>query len=1337
MNQEPSFPELSGNIRRQAVPSIRGIVYQAWCSIDAWLRLTTADQIIYLEGAEDFDVVRSDGAITVQVKHNKVSISLGTAKAIEALENFWELTTKDLSRQIDFHYLTTSLVVKEQDGTFGDINGLDAWRAACTNEKMAIEVASYLKTRLKERSALQQFVDSATPNELQGRLFRRFHWLTDQPRIEAVQQSVDERIRVLLFQQKKGVSLASKVRIQLESYFWQTILHEESRDRRLTFGELLKQVEDATTVYLPVQVDKLPILLGPSRQGHDLLKLLKGSVPKPPVPLIQRVELVCQLEDSVNQRRLMVLTGTVFKGKTTLAQLVADTLCTDAWWINLTGRQTDQVDSIFLALADEIESDICPSLIVIDDLDISPTANRAYLNSLALCLHRARTSCRAVLLTAQGGSSDTALLSDFQGIEIFEVPELTMEEVVRLCLQERCPASEARIWGFTVHAFSRGHPKLIQVRIAELADRGWPQPVSTNFGATSSAADTVRQIARRLLSDTFTQEVVEFLYCVSESSVLLHRSVVIRLAEAIGGIRNPGDLLDGLVGRWIECVEGNWFRTTSILNGSAGDVWSAEHRALMHIKLHDSILQKQTLDPAEAAALLYHSYFGKEPRRIAKAALTLQTIRDAKAQEAVERNLLWLPYVALEAGQHICNDIIASAALRGLQFRVAVTLDSDTLPQICVRWVEETTEVLHTEMRQGMQRIMWGSIAGAESAKIPLRMRLDTIQELSRQKLTGILAEVSAAGMQSFFEKNDPRAGMPANGTLAQVMLAFCTRWVRDAKTLHELAEWLDLQATDEIRREFETVLEWPIVKTSGAFVHGAWAAECEKVTDWAPWIELFEFIDGYSKRRASPAFGREAAKAKAIVLTEYLSRADEALQVLSSAEASFGESPILKEQRANVLFQVNDDEQVLKVWNELVATPIYGFELDPFAYRRAALSASRLEKWEKAEEIFRIAIASIDPNGLAWTKFGLMVDCSMVISLGGCQKRATKLIADAVASLPATAGDDGDERWEAVQRAAAEVCRRIESALWNPSEAAPKFQPGHASSPGLREYESHAGQGMRTAMLRALIAKLCACLGVSMHYLKGDEFADLGTSQYIYVRWLVAEAQLARSFALGAGGDFIPAIARLDATTSALSLLQERGIGMEAIAVNDQPTAPDRWFGLLVAGACCAGNDLNKHLASWLAICDAAPGVLDGVGILVRQLQAGASVPRHELWQLAIDPLSSAGIRCGAAVRLLLEPLSPEKVFNLQGLVTSSLVCDASFMCQEVCNIHLALRFASTWEKFIQSPFNFSTPRVTVPALHETVQSLKEGRGTLRTLLIALSVAMGQPLGSFIDRVR
>ena len=107
-------------------------------------------------------------------------------------------------------------------------------------------------------------------------------------------------------------------------------------------------------------------------------------------------------------------------------------------------------------------------------------------------------------------------------------------------------------------------------------------------------------------------------------------------------------------------------------------------------------------------------------------------------------------------------------------------------------------------------------------------------------------------------------AGLPATGTAAQVLLALSCRWVRDFHSLQQLVEWLEQKASGGFRADFDSVLAWPLVQTAGAFVQGAWAAVHESVSDWQPWLDLFDRIDSYARRHGSPNFGREAAKAKA-----------------------------------------------------------------------------------------------------------------------------------------------------------------------------------------------------------------------------------------------------------------------------------------------------------------------------------------------------------------------------------------------------------------------------------------------------------------------------------------
>ncbi|HCE69378.1 MAG: hypothetical protein A2X82_14110 [Geobacteraceae bacterium GWC2_55_20] len=1327
--------ELLGDPKRQAVHSISGGVYQAWCSIDAWLRLTSADEVIYLEGAEDFDLIRKDGAVAVQVKRNSDPISLAYGKARDALENFWSLVSKDRSRHVAFQYLTTSTIAMEKDASFDGLSGIEAWRVARTSLDMTAKLVTFLVGKLDAHSPLRSFLATSTTEEVQQQLIQRVHWLTDQPDIDVVKQSVDDRITVFLRGQRQSVRLAPKVQKHLWSRFWEIIIEKVSANRCLTLAELLRQVEEATTAYLPLPVDQLPDLLANANPGLGLLNLLLEKTPKPPEPLLSRPALTQQLENLVIQRRVVLLTGTVHKGKSTIAQLVASTLCPDAWWVNLTGRRLDQVDNLFLALAGRIENGDCPGLVIIDDLNISPNAHRVYRDSLSLVLHRAGTSGYGVLLTSQEVSSELISTSNFKNIEILDVPELSTDEVQILCVEHGCAVELASIWASLVWVWTKGHPKLVQVRIAELVARGWPSPSSTDMMQQSSAVVSERHVARRLLSESVSTTTAEFVYTVSESSVPLARSVGIQLAESIDGLSNAGDVLDSLIGKWFERLDGNRFRTTSLLHGAASEVWSQEKRKLAHIRLHDAILAKKNLDPAEAASLLFHAFIAGDRKRLALTALRLQMIKGHEAKREVERQLLWLPLVALEPGQSITNEPFAAATLRGLQFRVASTLDADSLPQICERWVEETELITHPEAKAASQAMMWFSIGSAECTNVPLLSRLEAIMGIST--LSGELQELEAESTRKFFNHLDSENYLPPDGTLTQIMLLSAVRCVRDTKSLLQLVQWLDQIATDDMRRDFDSMLEWPLVQGLGAFVHSAWAAKHEETTAWEPWLQLFAELDDYAKRRGSSRLGREAAKAKAIILTEYLDRSQEALDALKQAELSFGSSSILVEQRANVLFQVKNDEKVLDIWNELTRDSSNKIVLDPFACRRAAMSAARLKRWSEAEQIFCDSANSIEPGTFEVTKFGLKVDGALTASLGGRQASAARLLGEAVLALPEEASNEGDDRWEAVQRVASEVCGIIESALKDEKDAEIKFEPGYASSPDRKVSKVEAGQIARSKMIRARILKLNAMLGLDLPHLD-DELKILAASRYFLVRLYAVQAQLAQAFRSGAGVEFIECLLAFDATVDSVSrrdrgkslLIPDDGVEQE------KPSAPERWFGFLAAGICCAGHDLAANLPIWLDVCQRKLDPNAPLTIAVQQIINGATLASHELEYAVMSPSNPVPLRCGAAARLLMEPLTPDKVLSLQCLLTSALVNDDSYAFQGLFNHHVARRFSEIWRAYSQSPFLFYSPRTSIPELISTLNDVEHENGTLRTLLLRASKCLHKPLGNFMVRV-
>jgi tetratricopeptide (TPR) repeat protein len=996
----------------------------------------------------------------------------------------------------------------------------------------------------------------------------------------------------------------------------------------------------------------------------------------------------------------------------------------------------DQVDSVLLALAGQIESGYCPSLIIIDDLDISPSAHRVYRDSLALVLHRACSSGRGILLTARGGTSDSAIVQDFNDIELLEVPELSSDETETLCIEHGCPHEIAKYWSTLITAWTRGHPKLVQVRLAEIAARNWPRPNATDLVTQSSAVTSVHQMARQLLSDSVPGPIAEFVYMVSECSILMHRSIAIRLAEAVEGLTNGGDVLDNLTGKWLELVEGQWFRTTALLSGVAIDVWSPEKRKWAHICLHDAILAKHTLDSFEAAALLFHAYIGGEPRRLAQTAIRLQLIDGKDAKCEVERQLLWLPFVALETGQSITDDAMAGAILRGLQFRVALTLNTECLPQICARWEDDIERIQHPMAKAISHAMMWHSASFTDNSKIPLKFRLEAIMGIPTLPRE-ILDAHSNLGIQ-FFENANAEDGMPKGGTITQVIFLYASRSIRELSNLDELLHWLDNVATEDIRQQFDAMLEWPLVQSLGAFVHSAWATAHEQIKDWNPWIELFERIEEYAKRRASPRFGREAAKARAIILTEYLKRSEEALSVLEQAEMAFGPSVVLMEQRANVLFHAQDDKSVLEIWDQLTNDPVSRTTLDPFAYRRAGISAARLKQWDKAGQIFLNAANSVQPGSFALTKFGLQVDAALAISLTGDQAIAARLLAEAVLLLPAEAAVEDDERWEAVQRAAFAVYRTIENSLWKTTQIEPQFEPGYASSPDLKVSKIEPGQVARSEITRAQILHLVSTLEKEPAGI-AQELEVLETSRYFVVRWFAIEAKLALAYSTGAGAGFIETLLAFDRATAELSVNMQQGLTLldqDDVPKSSFPIAPESWFGLLCAGVICTGADLLAHLKLWLDVSNQLLGEEAVLTNNIRLLLKGASLPADLLQPATIDTASPSTMRCGAAARLLQGMLPPEKTLQFQAFLTSGLMSDKSVARQVLFNRHVARCFAGSWRRHAQNRFQFYSPSISVPALLKTIDGVDSGRSTLKTLLVAAAEALRHPLGEFMERV-
>lgn len=1336
--QDQPAPEalpLAADPARQAIGAIGGFIYQFWWSIDAWLQLKSEDEVIFLEGAEDLDRVSHDAATVQQVKHEAAGISLNTQRAHKALENFWELVGRELpGRQVSYHYLSIARAALEQDAKFGGHSGIDAWRIARTDLSLAATIGAYLAIKLEPHSPLRAFLASASPQQVQDDLIRRFHWFLNQSDIQGMIESVEDRLSVRLSQNGGPLPYLRRVRDRLYGHVGEVILRKDLGRRRLTLGGLIREVEAATTIQLslpPSQMQQLAAML--ARQGEDrnlaLLRGLAQPIPESPDKLLPRATLVNQIRELMAARRTVLLTGSVFKGKTTLAQLVATDVCPVAWWFSVASLDVTGTTSLLHALAATIEQPSTPALVVIDDIDLAATAQRAYSQALALLVGRACRAGRGLILTARGTPSATALVLSVGGIDVIDVPEMSAEEVQSHCEANGCPASLTPVWGPLLSATTIGHPKLIQVRINELQSQDWPAPVSPSFFQDSAGTVDARGIARNLLRGSTTDEIAEFIYITSEATFPLTRTMLMRVAAYVGHVSNAGDVIDGLTGSWLELVASHRARVTPLLKGSAADVWLPERRKLAHQQLYDAIAGDHNLDGAEAASLLFHAYVAADGHRLFRILRLLEGPEIRANAEAVYPYITWVPYVALASGEKFfADDLIINALLRQLQFSVAAKIDAAKLPAIVERWIEDAEAIPIEDIRNEYQAMLWHSIASAQSLTIPLRTKLNAIYRL--RSLTGQTADFARSKAQRGLEDARPSLGnIPADATGSQFVLSLQSIAVKQLEDLSSLLDWLEHDSTPEVRADFEAVLNWPLVSSNGGYVHGAWASRHDTETDWIPTLRVLERAVELARRFGLTRFGSEAAKAASIVCSEHTRDSVGALSVLDEAVAAFGENVVLQEQRCNLLFQRGDDEGMIEAWRHLASDPLASPDLDIYAFRRAGISASRLSRWDEAARYFLAGREATPQLPLQASRFGLSVDAAYVTALGGNLQDGARTLAEATMRLPSAAWEDADS-WGSVLHISSGVADHIDRLATQQPPSTSRIPFGKASEPGLTFTFTQVDQLTRAWWAVASAGLVAAQLG-GLPAEFPRRFAGQPAAAG-FLRHQLARTNLAMEFHRGTTAEFISLLSDFDRAWTLMG--DELSAEQAGDGNTEKPSTKmieSGWLPILVAAATCCAS-LDEALPAWHTAAEDRWGRESQTALDLDGMSKGFAMSVHEARRIVQQENVTRGEFSGALLKLLRDDtLRLENLFLIQQLLASLMMSHhQGTMLQLYFARPVARRFAQPWKSICaNSSFLLVAPRLNVPKLLEAIALVERGTGSLKRLLTAAASAVGATL--------
>lgn len=1290
---------------RDATPSLRGFDYQVWAAIDAWCRLSS-NEAIYFEGAEDFDRVSDEDALAIQVRLRQAKVSLGTRPCLTAIQHFWELIEQDDSpRTLRYSYLTTSDLAVEADGDFGGIPGIEIWRVAASDPAATEQLRTYLLGKFEVGTSLHSFLASASVNDLQERLFQRFEWLPGQPPIDAVRESVLER----LAKHPEASGLAApelrKLRNNLLAFAWEQFTKPRLSDRILTAELLSEQIRLATTITLSVRIQQLPTLVAasPAQGLSAAAPLFAAEIPPVPMPLLDRTALVDTVRNSMKQGRHALLVGGVHRGKTTIAQLAALAHDANAWWITLSGRDPSSVEATLRAVSMLVEG-TGHRVVVFDDLNLEPGVFKKYEMALRVLLHRATRAAKIILATAQASAFQTVIFDSWMPrFEVAEIPGLSETDIARCCVAFGCtPGPWAEFWGRFVYMQTLGHPRLVHVRLHELQQRGWPQSEVNDLVMPSPAVAAAKQLARQLYAESSDEAERTFMYTASAATIPLTREMLIEIAES-AAVAHPGDVIDRLVGRWIETVPPNRYRVTPMLMSAAGDAWGAAALQSAHKRIARGIGTTRVLAPADGAAMLFHGFLGNDAQLVQGAIKAIQLDADPDVRAAIYPHLIWMMYLHPAAGTPLFRGHPGvSLLLRLLQFDVALLERSDKLGSILQGWKEEVERTPDEALRRENLAFLYLRVLGVFDGSLPIDVVFDAVQYLSTA--TGEIVAVAQRQLKKITADAElEEAARDATGV--RTWLALKAYVIRTLDDFRNLVCWLRDKANDEFRMAFDDVVGWPIVQAVGAFVHGAWAKEDVDPPRWMEWLEVLDNAREYAQHSWSPRFGAEIAKAKSIILVEYLNDPHGGLKVIEDAEKDYGASPILQEQRANVFFQRNDDKAVLEIFAQLDSDESAASSLsDPFAYRRVAISAARLGRWKESAECYFRGVETARRDEFSLTRIGLLGDAAFALGRAGNETEALKVLGDAIEQFIRFCPQKIDRQWVALRAALAAVAMAILNG--GPT----KVTPGLVSSPNKPSLPENADHALATQVVATMCAEADARSGRET---AAHVETLINSSTHPLVRSQYAKANVFR------------AISRTESSDLFLSLANKWADTFLAFAAANAPTqrfAEEGRWGFLVAAVILAGENAGSQLEKWMSDARTEQRV-DQVAAL-EKLREGLTLPQEEVRATACDSSAHVLRRAGACFRLLQHQRTVVDTAGAQALLLSVMGNGLAVSLYPGIARKIIEWLARGWQPLIEHGFLFSYPRITLPGLREAVALTLEGGSSLSKLTSAITLA-------------
>lgn len=973
-----SLLPVQGDPKRQAIASLRGYAYQLYASALAWVSLKSGDTL-YLEVAEDYATLVRDTLNAVQVKDTPTSrITINNSYVQEAITGFVDLVELNPSHNVNLRFLTTSEIGLERD-TSDRIEGeavLQYWRRAARAADVAPMRSALLRSTTSDR--VRRFINERGDEALRADLLRRIHWDAGACALEGLKEELTAGLIELASDQlgaspRDCIALPDAVVVRVLD-----AVMRPAPDRRLGKADLLALCEAITSVTVPASTLKgLLSQLASASSGIPAsigaMALLEDVSTYPPLHgALPRQTLTSATRAGLAASGAVFLVGGSGMGKTTAARVAAQSLGGTWLILSLVDRSAQETERLLEVAIGKVAETTLTGLIVDDINEAEAQGVCRRLAQLISALRRRDALCIA---TAYRALSNRAL--DSCGVPpetILRVPEFDQGEVDQLV---RDAGGNAAKYGRFVRVLSSGgHPQLAKAVIASARRMGWDslQVGIDTVNAIQGELDTERRRLRSTLMERLDVDDRRLLLRVS----LLYGRFPRPLGRALGDVAPtlvmPGELLNGLVGPWIDEVADGDLRVSPLLaNAGAEDLSSDEQRVTHACAAKWLSPVNHELDASRVGALYYHSLCGGVE---APLVLIFSAVIAAPAEQhrLIADGLPALLFAETDRPIYPANVTID----RGLRLAQLLLVASSSPGLINATWVA-LEHAMSASTQDKVDKMFESAVfskvllSEALTAAVPHPMRL-----LGRLfELTSDIPELK--DLHSGLEKRPPALALQG-GSVANVMFMSICMHIGTVERQRQL--FVDL---DELGPEAHKQYLPPPDEAAGwvqTAVNAAWLAQANaKTLDPLAASQTFEALEALALKWARADLAVRFRVARAVMHDEYADDQLEAGRLLAPEDSTFGSSPVIARARVRLHFRQRRFQDVL---TELERAPHVAHGDDPLErallHREVAISAAGTGDWRSAADWFARAYRELVDNdrGAPHLRIGLRADAAL-----------------------------------------------------------------------------------------------------------------------------------------------------------------------------------------------------------------------------------------------------------------------------------------------------------------------------------------------------------------------